>query len=350
MSTRTQRRRASRIGPARLTRIADDELLRHRMCDLAIGLRGTMVEQCIEQLYRELSQRDIEFRPHYWLAEEWFSPDGVPGIAIPFYLAHKRLRRLEQKQMLEVEGGSREECMRILRHEAGHAIDTAYRLRRRRAFRDVFGPISQPYPEYYHPKPYSKSYVVHLDMWYAQAHPIEDFAETFAVWLRPRSRWRTQYKSWPALQKLEYVDTTMKELHGERPRVTCREEVSPIHTVRKTLRQHYRAKREHYGVDSPDFYDRDLRRLFSDDPEYATNPTAASFLRSARTEIRRTVARWTGEYQYTIEQVLRQMIQRCRDLRLRLKTSLDDALHDVVVLVTVQTMNYLHGGRHRVAL
>ena len=26
---------------------------------------------------------------------------------------------------------------------------------------------------------------MHLDPWYAQSHPDEDFAETFAVWLTP---------------------------------------------------------------------------------------------------------------------------------------------------------------------
>src|SRR5690606_6795849 len=138
----------------------------------------------------ELERRHIKLRPHVWLAEEWFAADGVPGIAIPFYLAHPRLIKLEQRQMLEVEGGTRDECMRILRHEAGHALDTAYRIRRRKQWREVFGPASKKYPEYYHAKPYSKNYVLHLDSWYAQSHPSEDFAETFAVWLKPDSRWR----------------------------------------------------------------------------------------------------------------------------------------------------------------
>ena len=86
-----------------------------------------------------------------WLSSEWFSPDGIPGIAIPFYLAHPRLRKLEHRQILEVEGGTEGECMRILRHEAGHAIDTAYRLHRRKRWREIFGSFSQPYPDSYRP-------------------------------------------------------------------------------------------------------------------------------------------------------------------------------------------------------
>ena len=66
--------------------------------------------------------------PHAWLSDEWFSPDNTPGIAIPFYLAHPRLMRLERRQILEVEGGTASECLRILRHETGHVVQHAYRL------------------------------------------------------------------------------------------------------------------------------------------------------------------------------------------------------------------------------
>src|SRR5256885_16453644 len=79
---------------------------------------------------------------------------------------------------------------RILRHEAGHALDNAYRLRRRKRWRAVFGPASLPYPARYRARPGSRRYVHHLGEWYAQAHPSEDFAETFAVWLTPKSGWR----------------------------------------------------------------------------------------------------------------------------------------------------------------
>ena len=173
-----------------LAKMSDEQLLDMRICDLKLSIRGTPLEKRIEQLNAELAHRGLKFRPHCWLSDDWFSPDGIPGIAIPFYLAHPRLIRLERKQLLEVEGGTHDWCMKILRHEAGHAIDNAYRLRRKKRYRELFGPASQPYPQYYNPKPFSKSYVLHLDMWYAQSHPVEYFAETFAIWLKPRSRWR----------------------------------------------------------------------------------------------------------------------------------------------------------------
>jgi len=328
----------------------DEKLLGMRMCDLGVQIEGSKVEERIDQVYGELKHCDLGFRPHFWLSDDWFTPDDVPGSAIPFYMAHPRLARLELNQLLEVEGGTTEWCMRILRHETGHAIQNAYLLSRRRRRQKLFGKSSKPYPDHYTPKPYSKSFVLHLDSWYAQSHPDEDFAETFAVWLNPLSMWIERYAGWPVLRKLEYMDTLMRELVGKEPHVTWRKPVEPLSQLHKTLRQHYQKKRELYGLEYPDFYDRDLRRLFSDGSEAKGNMTAARFLGRIRKEVRREVASWTGEYQYTIDQVFEDMIERCRELNLRLTSPEDQAKLDFTVLLTVQTMNYLHSGRHRVAL
>ena len=328
----------------------DDTLLDVRICDLDVAIKGTPLEPRIAEVCQELRDRGIAFRPHFWLSDEWFTPDGVPGVAVPFYLAHPRLSRLEMSQMLEVEGGTRAWCMRILRHEVGHAIDNAYRLQRRRRRQKLFGKSSTDYPEYYTPRPYSKSFVLHLDSWYAQSHPDEDFAETFAVWLTPNAMWRKRYADWPALKKLEYMDELMRDVARREPVDTTTRVVEPLSRIRNTLRQHYRRKRKRYGIDYPEFYDRDLRRLFSDAPEFAGNPPAATFLKRIRRDVRRLVSGWTSTYQYTIDQVVEDMIARCKQLNLRLTTPEDRATLDFTVLLTVQTMNYLHGGRHRVAL
>ncbi|MFQ5789873.1 MAG: putative zinc-binding metallopeptidase, partial [Acidobacteriota bacterium] len=250
-------------GDAPWADLPDDELLDWRLCDLDLRLEGSLLEARIGQVYRELEKRSIRFRPHFWLGDDWFTPDGVPGVAIPFYLIHPRLTRLERAQMLEVEGGARQECLRILRHETGHAIDNAYRLRRKKRRQSLFGRSSQPYPDYYSPRPDSKNYVLHLDSWYAQSHPDEDFAETFAEWLGSGRGWKRRYSGWPALRKLEYLDALMKEIAGRKPLVRSRRCVDPLHRARKTLRDHYHEKRERYQADFPKFYDRSLRRLFS---------------------------------------------------------------------------------------
>src|ERR1700730_8201388 len=328
----------------------DEKLLQLRLCDLGVSIEGTELEQRIAQVNAELETHGLSFRPYYWLSDEWFTPDGVPGVAIPYYLAHPRLAKLELAQMLEVEGGDPESCMRILRHEVGHAIDNAYQIRRRPTRRRIFGTPATPYPEYYTPKPYSKSFVHHLDHWYAQSHPDEDFAETFAVWLDPQSMWPERYAGWPALRKLEYLDRLMRQLKRTRPRVNSKRLVDPLSRLRKTLSEHYKQKREHYGVDHPDFYESDLRNLFSDAPQYAKNASAARFIRRIRKEVRTTVASFTDSYQYTIDQLIEKVVERCRELNLRLSDTEETTKIDFMVFLTVQTINYLHSGAHRVGL
>ena len=347
---------AEPAAPARTTirtdwpDLSDDELLEVRFSELGLKIEGSPIEPRISQLHDELAARGLTFRPHYWLSTEWFCPDGVPGIAIPFYLAHPRLMRLEKQQMLDVEGGTPEWFMQILRHEAGHAFDNAYDLRRRRRRVNLFGKPSIQYPEEYLPKPYSKSFVLHLDSWYAQAHPDEDFAETFAVWLTPDSDWRVRFQDWPALKKLEYMDQLMRSIADQRPVVSNRRRVEPIDRDRTTLGRHYAKKRDKYGLEHPNFYDRDLRRLFSSAPEHQENLKASRFIKRIRRDVRRHVAAWAGSYQYTIDQVIMNMIRRADELDLRLKLPEEETRLDFMLMLTVQTMNYLHSGRHKVTL
>ncbi|MGQ0553602.1 MAG: putative zinc-binding metallopeptidase [Planctomycetota bacterium] len=333
-----------------LARVAEAELLDTRLCDLDLELQGTWLEDCVADLYASLARRELAFRPHVWLSSDWFSPTGVPGIAIPFYLAHPRLMKLERAQMLECEGGTRADCLRILRHECGHAIQHAYGLHRRRAWRAHFGRSGAHYPSHYRPDPASRGFVMHLPRNYAQSHPDEDFAETFAVWLTPRAIWRRRYAGWPALAKLEYLEELMEELAGQPAPVRSRAQLDPLRTLRFTLREHYRRKRAHYTRDVGRAYDRELRQLFSDSPRHRRKELAATFLRRNRTEIRRMVSRWTGEYQFTLEQVLDDMIVRCGKLKLRAAAPERKLRVDFALLLTVKAVHSLHAHRDWVAL
>jgi hypothetical protein len=222
-------------------------LLALRFRELHLSRPSEWVEHCHRLLLLELAEQALRVRPHVWLAEEWFSPRGIPGFAIPFYLAHPRLMQLERAQMHTVEGGTHASCMAIMRHEAGHAIQHAHRLHRRARWRQLFGASSAPYPDRYRPRRRSIRFVRHLPGWYAQSHPDEDFAETFAVWLRPGSRWRARYASWPiALAKLAYVDALMHDLRDVRAPVTSRTKPLSIAQSSFTLGDHYRARRHAY--------------------------------------------------------------------------------------------------------
>jgi hypothetical protein len=349
----SQRKAARPKGASRetsWTHLSDEELLQKRFCDLKLSLRHTPVERLFKEIERGLQRRGILLRPHVWLSEEWFSPDGVPGVAVPFYLAHPRLARLERRFMGEVEGGNANWCTRILRHEVGHALDNAFRLRRRKEWRRMFGKPSIPYPDVYTPHPASRNYVLHLGHWYAQSHPTEDFAETFAVWLQPKARWRREYEGWPALRKLEYVDRLMNEISGRRPPVVNRELIEPLHENEETLGEHFRRKKARYELDSMDLYDARLKRIFAVRHKDRGGIAASTFVRQCRPQLTRMLLRRSRLHPYLVHHVLRATIQRCSELDLALKTPKHEAKRDVLGMLERIMMQILRRDRERYTL
>jgi hypothetical protein len=254
--------------------------------------------------------------------------------------------RLERKHMLEAEGSTRAACIRLLRHEVGHALQHGFALHRRRRWQKHFGNSSRAYPDHYRPNPASRRFVLHLDFWYAQAHPDEDFAETFAVWLTPSSRWRSRYRGWPVMRKLEYVDELMGEIAGRAPRVRSRRRIEPVERLRKTLRQYFEEKRERFGSLTSNIYDADLRRIFSE----SDGTPAHSFLRANRAEIRRMVARGTGKHEYALDVVLGDMQKRCRELGLRAVTPRRELQIDLAILLAARSVEYVYSRREWHAL
>jgi Putative zinc-binding metallo-peptidase len=320
-----RRRGAARRAVRPWTRLTDEALLQMRFCDLRLSIERSPLARHVRRLYSDLERRGLTLRPHVWLSEEWFSPDGVPGIAVPFYLAHPRLERLERRIMREAEGGNTRLLMRILRHEAGHALDNAYRLRRRRRWREVFGRASLPYPERYRARAGSRRYVHHLGEWYAQAHPTEDFAETFAVWLTPKSGWRKSYAGWPALHKLQAVDELMASVRARRAPVRNRTRIEPLDSNTRTLAQHYRRKLAHNRLIRRGLADELLQRVFT--PRRARRGTlrAATLLRAEARRLTAAVARALAVERYSVEQILRLLIERCEHMGLYLRGNRRDA-------------------------
>ena len=296
--------------------LKDEELLALRICDLGVRVQQSELDARVGEFYTELAERGVSLRPDCYLGDEWFSPAGVPAIAIPFYLAHPRLKTLELHQMLEVEGGTAEWCRMLLRHECGHALDHAYRFSVRQDWQMVFGSPDTDYtPVTYRPRPYSKSFVRHLSNWYAQAHPDEDFAETFAVWLATAPQdWRQRYRGWKALEKLEYVHRLMQEVAGTPPLVARGRRISEASKLRKTLARYYRARRKLYAEDFPSFYDADLRAIFgrsSPDGE-----SAVRVMQKQRAALVESIVQWTGQHKYTVSMLVRRLMRRCRELEL----------------------------------
>jgi hypothetical protein len=329
------------------TSLNDEQLLERRISNLGLRLEGTALEPLIRQLYDELMARRLLLRPPCHIGDEWFVPVGIPAIFIPFFLVHERLRALERAMMLEVEGGTPEWFMKLMRHEAAHAYSYAYQLPRKKKWQQNFGRTSrEETPDFYQPRPFSRSYVVHLDDWYAQSHPDEDFAETFAVWLTPGLDWRRRYAGWKALQKLEYVDELMHSLAGNPPRHLPEYRVADHDCLNLKLKTYYARKRKLYEDTYPDFYDADLRQLFS----ASAGPgkvTASAYLRRRRRRLLDSVCQWTNEKKFRVNKLLARLIDRCEKLGLHVLN--DDPQQDfrVTSFITTLVMNYLFTGKFK---
>ncbi|MGI8957146.1 MAG: putative zinc-binding metallopeptidase [Chthoniobacterales bacterium] len=327
------------------TTLSDEEILERRISKLGLRLEGTSLEPLIRQLYDELNSRGLLLRPPCHIGDEWFVPVGIPAIFVPFFLVHDRLRTLERTMMLEVEGGTREWFMKLIRHEAAHAYSYAYQLPRKKKWQQTFGRTSrEETPDVYHPRPFSRSYVVHLDDWYAQSHPDEDFAETFAVWLTPGLDWRSRYAGWKALQKLEYVDELMRSLIGNPPRHLPDYRVADYDCLNQKLKTYYAHKRKLYEDTYPDFYDADLRQLFAA-PAGPGRITASAYLRRRRRRLLNSVCQWTNEKKFRVSKLLTRLIDRCDQLELHVLN--DDPQQDfrVTSFITTLVMNYLFTGK-----
>jgi len=230
----------------------------------------------------------------------------------------------------------------LMRHEAGHAYSYAYQLQRKKTWQQSFGQTSdEETPNTYRPRPFSRSYVVHLEDWYAQAHPDEDFAETFAIWLTPGLDWRKRYAGWKALQKLEYVDELMRSLAGQLPVHAPKYRAADYNFLNVKLKTYYARKRKLYEETYPDFYDADLRQLFA----APAGLKASRYLRLRRRRLMNSVSEWTNERKFSVNRLLARLIERCDQLGLHAHN--DDPQQDFRVssFITTLVMNYLFTGK-----
>jgi len=300
-----------------LEKLSDEQLLQLKIRDLGLSIHGSPLEPMIQNLYCELDDKGIKMHPPCYLADEWLCPDKEPIIGIPFVLANQRLRKLEQKMMFEVEGAAENACMRLLRHEAGHALNYAYKLYRKTRWRQLFGSFNSKYSSSYYYQPYSRRFVVNLEDNYAQAHPDEDFAETFAVWLNPAIDWQKKYNGWPVIKKLRYVDTLFKNI-PDQPLVKAAQQKPPWAASRmtSTLSAYYERKKRLLGEDFKGFYDDTLMKLFSTNNANQTGEKASKILRQHRLQLVNNISMWTGHRKYDIHQLLNKLIYRCDVLKL----------------------------------
>jgi hypothetical protein len=327
-------------------------LLSRQIADLGLSIHGTALESLIAQLYDELGAKGLVFHPKVYLSDQWGCPDGTPLIGVPFYLADPRLAKIEEEFSLEIE--SETDMMRYLRHECGHAFNYAYRLYDRADWRRLFGPYSRPYRERYRANPFSHDHVRHILGWYAQKHPDEDFAESFAVWLTPSVDWRAEYAGWRAIAKLEYVDCVMKEIGAMQPPPENLQEEPhaddlPVAAMQYTVADHYRDSDETLPIEDPRIFDGDLRNLFGTTSEAPQGETAGQFILRHRREIVGRIAYWTGESPSVLRRLLELLVSRADALGLRVRGLEAATLVELTAFATAVVMNYRYtnalGGR-----
>jgi hypothetical protein len=314
-------------------------LLSTRICDLGLAIEGSAVEKFVQQLYRELEQKKIlKFRPGCYLTDEWGCPSGEPVIGIPFYLARGDVAQVERENN-DLE--SDREVMMYLRHEAGHAFNYAYKLHRTPEWKQLFGPYRRPYRENYRPVLFSKDYVRYLPGWYAQKHPDEDFAETFAVWMTPRSGWRKKYRGWGAMAKLQYMDRTARELGNADP---LRKRGTPDITAAEmemTVGEFYRNSTDQVPLLEVT-QDGDLATLFNGSKKSKSAQPAEVFLREHRKAIVDHIARWTALQRPAVKKLMESIEKRSAELRLMIdKRKEAEYLSEITVFATTLVMTHL---------
>jgi len=324
----------------------DPELLKRPIKELGLRIEGSPIEKYVLRLYKELERKGLRhFKPKCYLTDEWGCPDQEPVIGIPFYLADHKLADLE-KSMNDLE--DEREIMMYLRHEAGHAFNYAYELFKTEDWKTLFGPFRRPYRDRYRPVPFSRRYVRHMAGWYAQKHPDEDFAETFAVWLTPRSKWREKYKGWGALHKLRYVDRIARK-YGDVPPIKGLGETDvTVDEMEVTLEDFYRETTPDESQAIADLaLDTDLTDIFvkAGRRRVGVRP-AAELLAERRKEIVDKVTYWTGVRRPLVRQLISCMEERVRALNL-VALQEREASHvvEVTAYATTLAMNYLTRGR-----
>ncbi len=321
------------------------EILSKPIRNLGLKLEGSPLESFVQKLYREIERKGLQkFHPNCYLTDEWGCPSGEPVIGIPFYLADPCLAKLE-KEINDLEDAR--EIMMYLRHEAGHAFNYAYQLYKTASWREVFGPFRRAYREKYRPVPFSRSYVRHIAGWYAQKHPDEDFAETFAVWLTPGSRWRKRYAGWGALAKLKYVDRVVRQLAITDPVRQQGQTDITVQEMDATVAEFYqRSLGEEFSVANL-VLDPDLLDIFnvSRRRRRGVRP-AAEVLRQHKKPLVNKIAYWTGLHFILIRNLVELIETRVKELDLRAEIAREsEHLTEFTVYATALAMNYVARGK-----
>ena len=333
------------------THFSDELLLETPISKLGLSLKNNPLRGLLKKLSKELEAKGIPLKPKAYLSDDWFCADGTTTFAIPFTLLHPRLKKLEELYVGEMEGGNDEWFMKLARHEMGHVLDNAYNLRNSTKRTLLFGNSDRPYPETYDYKPYSKSYVRHIEDGYAQSHPDEDWAETFAVWLTPSLNWENQYNGWPALKKLKFVNNAFKKkVINKVPFLKNEEMPHKLEDMTLTLREYLEQKKARLFPKRNHTLPKTKRPIFLKKNQSNKLPLASTVIKDNKEFISQVIKRETDQYLYRVNRALDLFMVDCDRLKWTIHPTATKRPKYLAKILATQVNKIIQGGHHRIIM
>ena len=338
------------------------ELLNTPINRLGVRIKGSFYETAIPQVISELRAAGVgRLEPVFYVSTGYGCIAGQPIISLGFYDFHPLIKELNH----EIRGFNYTEAdmLGLLRHELGHAFCYCYKLYRTPEFRALFevaGNFFNTYPEgdHYEYNPWSKRYVNPAGDHYAQKHPDEDFAESFCVWLTPRSGWKRKYKKRSAvLEKLRYIDRSAGELGRQAPAVETNEGwmLEKVEEVKQTVGEFMGASpyllKQYYDA-STGYVDPDLKAMFRQEPRGIPRRQllddymrADAFVREQKQALLSRISYWVGVDTVVVQDLLDKLIHRSRTLDLWLeRAGRERKLIELTTYVATLCANYKNAG------
>lgn len=328
-----------------LAAYSEKALLSMRVMDLPLDKEAVPFPKAIDRLFFKLKRRGIHWRPKIWASEEWFSPDGRAGFAFPFTLLDPKLVALEKRFIGFSEGSTEREFEKLIDHECAHALDNAFLTRKHPLRKEFFGDSELPYPKSYLPLPYSKNFVRHLPGNYAQAHPEEDWAETFAIWLSPKREWRARYANWPALKKLQACDLIMRELRGKAPRRVGRGEPLHFKNDDRTLKEYFLWRKKELGLNKRNFYARKAREIFT---SCHGKQKALDIIAQNEVKLKKSIIKTTGVRSYEAGHMMKELKYECARKDYGLSKNKRESYKLVEQALISSAQSYINSGGRRI--
>ena len=333
------------------THFSDKLLLETPISKLGLSLKKHPLKGLIKKLSKELELKGILLKPKVYLSDDWFCADGTTTFAIPFTLIHPRLKKLEEQYLGEMEGGTDEWFMKLARHEMGHVIDNAFMLRSSTQRTKLFGDSDKSYPESYEYKQYSKSYVRHIEDGYAQSHPDEDWAETFAVWLTPNLNWEKQYSGWPALKKLKFINNALnKKVTNKKPLLENEEMPHKLEDLSLTLREYLEEKRARLYPKRAHTFPKEDKHIFLKKTGSNKLPLASAVIKENKELLSQVIKQETDQYLYRVNQALDLFITDCDRLKWTIHPTATKRPRYLAKILATQVNKIIQGGHHRIIM